>query len=452
VTDSFDVVVLGGGPCGLAAAAALARRNLRVGVFERNGFETPRVGETLGPEIASSLREIGVWEDFAALENIPFRGVRSAWGAESLVDRPSIFHPLGEGFHVDRARFDALLWRHAQNVGVSLHEHVGIAHIEASAGKWQLTWPDGRSAKARFILDASGRGAPAGARWFSERRWIACDRAIGIVTRLEPPQNRHFDPELLIETAEIGWWYVALQPGPTLLCVLMTDVDLIGANHRAELPKQWKVAFEATRHVRELCADATILDNPRIVRADTGFSLPNRGSAWRTIGDAAFASDPLSGDGIARGLADAIVAARDIEALLASSSPINLHSSRELDKRIPKYLDTRCRYYRIETRWPEALFWKRRHGVDWQTAAITLDPRVLLRTSELEFDIHANAQIEGLIPPRVIRMTLQRCKQARPAHEVLAFVKNNFPLEDRRLLIALQELVATGMLVEQLRP
>jgi hypothetical protein len=39
----------------------------------------------------------------------------------------------------------------------------------------------------------------------------------------------------------------------------------------------------------------------------------------------------------------------------------------------------------------------------------------------------------------------------RPAHEVLAFVKKVFPLEDRRLLIALQELVAAGMLVGKLR-
>lgn len=449
MNESFDVVVLGGGPCGLAAAAALARRHRRVGLFERNAFESPRVGETFGPEIASSLREIGAWDDFLALENIPFRGVRSAWGAESLVDRPSIFHPLGDGFHVDRARFDALLQRHARNEGAHLHEHVGIASIESFEKHWRLTWPNGTSVETRFLLDASGRGAPAGARWFSERRWIACDRAIGVVTRLDLPKNREFEPELLIETAEIGWWYVALQPGPSLLCVLMTDIDLIGANHRSELLGRWRAAFDASHHVRELCADSTVLDGPRIVRADTGFSFPHRGFGWRCIGDAAFASDPLSGDGIARGLSDAIAAVKEIDSFLEGNAPRSPNSDIDVDKRIPKYLDTRARYYRMEKRWSDSLFWKRRQGIDWQSADIALDPRTVLRVSDLEIDSQTIASVEALIPPRVIRMTLEQCKKPRAAHELLAFVRAAFPMENRRLLIALQELVATGILVEQ---
>lgn len=447
MNDSFEVVVLGGGPCGLAAATALAMHGRKVAIFERNRFGGPRVGETFGPEIVTSLRELGILDEFTNLEKIPFRGVQSAWGAESLLARPSIVHPLGEGFHVDRAVFDALLVRHAARNRVALHEDMGVATIAAMNDQWQLNWPNGRQVAARFLLDASGRGAPAGTRGFPERHWVACDRAVGIVTRLAPPTGREFAPELVLETAELGWWYVALQPGPILLCVLITDADLIGAHHRHTLPSRWANALQETRHVRALCADAKPIDGPRVVRADTGFLWPNQGSSWRAVGDAAFASDPLSGDGLVRGLSDAINAAHDVHALLSGDRPMNHSLAKKLDDKIPAYLDRRHKYYRIEKRWPDALFWRRRHGLDWPSTPITLDPRVLLRASSQDIDVHIVAPIEGLLPPRVLRAAVERCRQSTPAHEVLHHVRTAAPLGDRRLLIALQELVSRGVLV-----
>lgn len=445
MTNEFDVVVLGGGPCGLAAATALAMLGRRVGVFERNRFGGPRVGETFGPEILKSLHALGVIDEFSNLDKVPFRGVQSAWGADELVDRPSIVHPLGEGFHVDRASFDALLLRRCDTLGIALRENLGIASIESTDRGWRLLWPNGIEVSSRFLMDASGRGAPASARGVTDRNWIACDRAIGVVTRFVPPSDQEFTPELLIETAEIGWWYIALQPGPELVCILLTDIDLIGANHRTQLPDRWQTAFDATKHVRALCAGAKVTEGPRIVRADTGFLWPNKGPAWCAIGDAAFASDPLSGDGVMRGLSGAIDAARDIDTKLAAQRDSTPAPS-VLDPRIPAYLDRRMRYYRMEQRWPNALFWKRRHALDWASAPITLDPRLMLVASGTELDMSAIAAIEGLIPPRALRTLLERCRKPHPAHEVLGWLRSIAPLGDRRLLVALQELVARGPL------
>lgn len=447
MNDSFDVVVLGGGPCGLATATALAMRGRRVAVFERSSFGGPRIGETFGPEITSTLRTLDILDEFLNLDKIPFRGVQSAWGGDDLVDRPSIVHPLGEGFHVDRALFDTLLVRHAAAKGVTLLDEMGVARFESTDTGWRLSWPKGLFVDARFVVDASGRGAPAGTRGFPERHWVACDRAVGVVTRFRPPPNREFTPELLIETAEIGWWYVTLQPGPTLLCVLLTDFDLIGANRRAELPLQWQAAFADTHHVRALCANALPIDGPRIVRADTGFLLPNHGRTWRAVGDAAFASDPLSGDGITRGLSHAIDTARTVDEILAGKDVPTQETTPNIDKRIPAYLDRRQQYYRIERRWPDALFWKRRHAIDWQSAPITLDPRVILRANTDTPDAHAIAPLEGLLPPRTLQATLERCRKPSPAHDVLTSLRTMAPLGDRRLLVALQELVSRGFLI-----
>ncbi|UQA59563.1 tryptophan 7-halogenase [Polyangium aurulentum] len=445
MTVDHDVVVLGGGPSGLAAATALAMRGRAVAVLERGNFGGPRVGETLGPQVGPLLRALGLWDDFIALEQFPFRGVRSAWGSEAAVERSAILNPLGDGWHVDRAQFDALLARRAAAAGAILHEGVGVAAITPAEDGWRLQAP-GVELRCRFLVDASGRGAPGGAAGIPGRRWLACDRLVALVARMNPPADRPLDPELLIETAEEGWWYAVPQPGNTLLISLLTDVDLaVAAGPRPELSARWEAALSRTNHVRELASGATLEGPPRIVRADTGRLLPDRGPQWRAVGDAAVGGDPLSGDGVARGLRSALDAAADIDRALAGESLADAPDAASF----VAYLDRRIRYYRMEQRWSDALFWKRRHGVDWESMPITLDPRRVLSWDGREPAADVIAPIEALLPPRAIRAVLERLARPCPAHEALAALRDAAPLGDRRLLVGVQLLVEAGFLGSQ---
>src|SRR5262249_792574 len=76
VNDTFDVVVVGGGPGGSSTATFLADGGLRVALFERERFPRFHVGESLMPATMLLLDQLGVK---AAIEE---RGFQLKYGAE----------------------------------------------------------------------------------------------------------------------------------------------------------------------------------------------------------------------------------------------------------------------------------------------------------------------------------------------------------------------------------
>src|SRR5262249_56659552 len=137
--NSFDVVVAGGGPAGAVAALDLSRRGFRVALIEQSAYETPRVGETLPPELRRPLTELGVWDRFlSSCERLESYGIRSSWETPAARHRDFLFNPYGCGWHVDRARFDAMLAGAAAEAGAEL---LLSAHVKC----YRMTGAHGRA-------------------------------------------------------------------------------------------------------------------------------------------------------------------------------------------------------------------------------------------------------------------------------------------------------------------
>jgi flavin-dependent dehydrogenase len=173
---------------------------------------------------------------------------------------------------------------------------------------------------------------------------------------------------------------------------------------------------------------------------------------WRTIGDAAVARDPLAGTGIANALKSGIEASQEIHRELQwggehAGADIGSQSVNSIPRQFTEYLEQRARYYGMEQRWSDSLFWARRHPIDFPRIEIVLDPETVLLAPLEVPSTAALAPIEALLPPRAIRDFLRHLQTPMIAHAALASLRHlTGPIGDLRLLTATQLMLNAGII------
>jgi flavin-dependent dehydrogenase len=112
------------------------------------------------------------------------------------------------------------------------------------------------------------------------------------------------------------------------------------------------------------------------------------------VGDAGLCYDPISGDGIVKALRSGVFASYAIADWLRRGDARGLSRSRLMLRReFATYWGTLCEYYAQERRWPDRLFWRRRHGgLSTSGIATNDDRRATAEVSPLPSD-----------PPELVR-------------------------------------------------
>lgn len=159
-----DVLVIGGGPGGAAAATLLARRGLDVVIVEKDAHPRFHIGESLLPHSLPLLDELG------ALDQVREIGIEkpgaefiSADGAtEAIFEfRRALLDGPSHAFQVRRSEFDKILFDRATASGaialenttatiLTLDDDSALVRTQANDGEF-VDW------RARFVVDASGR-------------------------------------------------------------------------------------------------------------------------------------------------------------------------------------------------------------------------------------------------------------------------------------------------------
>jgi flavin-dependent dehydrogenase len=320
VTDpaEWDAVVVGAGPAGSAAAAALSARGRRVLLLEKDRFPRRKVcGELLSGGARASLERLGVLERVEAIAAPVRRGT-----LHLPASPPLSFELPRPAWGISRFALDALLARRAAELGATVRCGARVQDLARDGAGFRAAWAasaggEAGEARARTAIGAWGR-------------WDALDRSL----------ERRFGRE---RSRYLGWSRdyaprgldaadrVALYVFPGGYCGLSPveagRVHLAGVvseRLRRRLGPGWDAV---AAHAR---ASNPALDRDLGGLADDGDAI-GTGPVYFTrkppstgdvvfAGDAAGALDPFSGEGQASALASGLLAADRIEGALADGS------------------------------------------------------------------------------------------------------------------------------------
>src|SRR5262245_20642366 len=155
--NEADVVVLGAGPAGSAAAITAAAAGLRVLVVEREQFPRAAPGESLHPGVQPLLRQLGVEEEVLAERFPRHPGHVLRWGGAER------FEPFGAdadgpwlGFQAWRPTFDRILLDRARALGATVWQPCQVRGPVAADDLTRGLDTEAGPVRAGLVVDATG--------------------------------------------------------------------------------------------------------------------------------------------------------------------------------------------------------------------------------------------------------------------------------------------------------
>ena len=304
-----DVLVVGGGPAGAAAAIRAAAAGLSVVLCDKAAFPRDKTcGDGLTTTALRILERLGL--DPATVDGWqPVDGVVLRSPSGRIVDLP--LSPDGLFAAVaPRATLDAALLDVAARSGVEIRQQSPLESLQVTPSCVEaIIGDDGEPVSARYVIAADGMystvrrlvgvGGPHLGEWHAFRQYFAgvADRRLWVLFERDLLPGYAWIFPVAGGRANVGFG-VPRRPGVSV----------------RPMAAQWRDLLERPS-VRALLGAAEPVGHHRAwpIPADLGRAPLSAGRVLFT-GDAAGATDPMTGEGIAQALVTGILAAEAVAA------------------------------------------------------------------------------------------------------------------------------------------
>lgn len=301
--SSADVVVVGAGPTGAAAAAHAANRGLDVLLVDAQSFPRDKTcGDGLTPRAIAELERLGLAD--GVLSRTRNRGLKlHGFGGSITAPWPEGAFPA-TGSAVPRTIFDAMVVDHAVSRGATLLDGCPVTSVERGLGRSvaavSVRLHDGAEQRiaTRWLLVADGVRSPVGKQL--GRTWHR-DSVFGVAARSYCSTTR--EEEWIHSHLELRDEDGAVQPGYGWIFPLGGGRVNLGCGALATSARPAKVNVKKLlHHYAGQVRGEWGLGEPESV---TSALLPMGGAVshvagpnWALLGDAAALVNPLNGEGI----------------------------------------------------------------------------------------------------------------------------------------------------------
>jgi len=325
-SNAFDVIVIGGGPSGAAAATRLAQRGHRVLLLEKEQFPRFHIGESMLPCVMPLIEQLGAMPRVKAADFLPKYAAEFVTADGSLKRRYAFRDGLVAGassaFEVDRSEFDKILLDTAIEQGVDVRQGTQVIRFDLdskSGVSIVARTSDGTETtfQSAMLIDASGQASMLAGR-LGLREMDQELKNFAVFSHYEGAARAGGEEEGDISVVLVpgGWWWVIP------LRNNRTSVGLVGPSRNLRGQKPDQAYFDAqianTPFVRERLSAATRVAPVRSVSDYSYVSKKLVGDRFVLVGDAAAFIDPVFSTGVYLGIVGAFRAAEAVDAALRS--------------------------------------------------------------------------------------------------------------------------------------
>lgn len=309
--DGYDVLVVGAGPGGCAAASVLARNGASVGLLERDAEPRFKIGESLMPQTYWTFERMGALErmkrsDFVRKHSVQFFS-KAGKASTPFYFRDEVAHESAQTWQVLRSEFDQLLLEVAAEQGAACFRGATARDLMVDDGgrvtgaRVELADGSRRDVAAKVIIDASGSSNLMAKRFGLEKVDYGLRHA-SIFTHF---RGAHRDAgidegaTLILQTRDAAswFWYIPLA-GDVVSVGVVGPVDYL-IKDRSTTPEEtfWEEVARC-RPVEERL-DGGRVCRPFGVLKDFSYRWQEMaGDGWILIGDAFSFVDPVYSSGV----------------------------------------------------------------------------------------------------------------------------------------------------------